>query len=152
MMNHRSILLFFLLLLTSLLPIQCMCPSQCSCNDKSVHCSEGTLKNIPHFLNPDINTLNLANNNISKLESGLTFYTELTLVNISRNSMKSLGRNQFMNQNKVPDLDISINFVSKIRKGAFNGLESLQPLNIKNNKIKKLGSAVFTGILNAIKK
>ena len=56
-----------------------------------------------------------------------------------------------MNQNKVTDLDISSNFVSKIRKGAFNGLESLQTLNIKNNKIKKLGSAVFTGILNAIK-
>ena len=151
MMAHQSILQFILILLRALHPIKCICPSQCHCNEKSVYCSEGTLKNIPHFLNPDIVTLDLANNNISKLESGFTFYRELSIVNISRNSIHSLGRNQFMNQNKVTDLDISSNSVSKIRKGAFNGLESLRTLNIKNNKIKKLGSAVFTGILNAIK-
>ena len=50
-----------------------------------------------------------------------------------------------MNQNKVIDLDISSNLVSKIREGAFNGLESLHTLNMKNNKIKKLGTSVFTG-------
>ena len=128
-----------------LLPIHGMCPSQCSCYDKNVHCREGTLKNIPHFLNPDIDTLDLSDNQIVKLESGLSFYTELTLVNLSRNSIQSLGRNQFMNQNKVIDLDISSNLVSKIRAGAFNGLESLNTLNMKDNKIEKLGSAVFTG-------
>ena len=144
-MDERSVLSFLLILSTIFLPIQCMCPSQCNCNDKAVHCSEGTLKNIPHFLNPDIETLDLANNNIIKLESGLTFYTELTLLNISRNSIKSLGRNQFMNQNKVIDLDISSNLVSKIRVGAFDGLESLRTLNVKDNKIEKLGPGVFTG-------
>jgi len=131
-----------------LLPIHGMCPSQCSCNDKSVRCSEGTLKNVPHFLNPDIDTLDLSDNTIVKLENGLSFYTELTLVNLSKNSIKSLGRNQFMNQNKVIDLDISSNLVSKIRAGAFNGLESLNKLNMKDNKIEKLGSAVFTGLVN----
>ena len=136
-MDVQSILLLLLILFTILSPTQCMCPSQCSCNDMSVLCSEGTLKNIPHFLNPNINTLNLANNDIVKLESGFTFYGELSIVNISRNSIHSLGRNQFMNQNKVTDLDISSNLVSKIRKGAFNALESLKTLNIKNNKIKK---------------
>ena len=129
-MDHQSILLCFLILLRALFPIKGMCPSQCHCNDKSVHCSEGTLKNIPHFLNPNINTLNLANNDIVKLESGFTFYGELSIVNISRNSFHSLGRNQIMNQNKVTDLDISSNLESKIRKGAFNGLESLKTLNI----------------------
>jgi len=147
-MEAKSILLLLLVLFTVISLTQCMCPSQCSCNAKSVHCSEGTLKNIPHFLNPDIDTLDLANNNIVKLESGLTFYTELTLVNISRNLLKSLGRNQFMNQNKVIDLDISSNLVSKIRVGAFNGLESLQTLNMKDNKIKKLGNAVFKGLMS----
>ena len=146
-MDEQSIPSFLLILSIMFLPIECMCPSQCSCNDKSVQCSEGTLKNIPHFLNPDIDTLDLADNNIVKLESGLTFYTELTLVNISRNSIKSLGRNQFMNQNKVTDLDISSNLVSKIRAGAFNGLESLHTFNMKENKIKKLGTSVFTGAL-----
>ena len=82
---------------------------------------------------------------ILKLEHGLTYYTELTLVNLSRNSIHSLGRNQFINQNKVTDLDISSNLLSKIRVGAFNGLESLHTLNMKDNKIEKLGSAVFTG-------
>ena len=134
-------------LLLCLLPtVPGMCPSQCSCNHKSVHCREGTLKNIPHFLNPDIETLDLAHNTILKLEHGLTYYTELTLVNLSRNSIHSLGRNQFINQNKVTDLDISSNLLSKIRVGAFNGLESLHTLNMKDNNIEKLGSAVFTGI------
>jgi len=52
-----------------------------------------------------------------------------------------------MNQNKVIDLDISSNLVSKIRAGAFNGLESLHTLNMKDNKIEKLGAAVFTGLV-----
>ena len=142
----KSVPSLLLILPIVLLPIHGMCPSQCNCNDKSVRCKEGTLKNVPHFLNPDIDTLDLSDNQIVKLESGLSFYTELTLVNISRNSIQSLGRNQFMNQNKVIDLDISSNWVSKIRAGAFNGLESLHTLNMKDNKIEKLGSAVFTGI------
>ena len=145
-MKRQCVPSLLLILPIVLLPIHGMCPSQCNCNDKSVRCKEGTLKNVPHFLNPDIDTLDLSDNQIVKLESGLSFYTELTLVNISRNSIQSLGRNQFMNQNKVIDLDISSNWVSKIRAGAFNGLESLHTLNMKDNKIEKLGSAVFTGI------
>ena len=144
-MKKQCLPSLLLILPIVLLPIHGMCPSQCNCSDKSVLCSEGTLKNVPHFLNPDIDTLDLSDNTIVKLENGLTFYTELTLVNLSRNSIKSLGRNQFMNQNKVIDLDISSNLVSKIRAGAFNGLESLHTLNIKDNKIEKLGAAVFTG-------
>ena len=147
-MSEQFIIFLSLILSIIIPPLNGMCPSQCICNKKSVHCSEGTLKNIPHFLNPDIDTLDLANNKILKIESGLTFYTELTLVNISRNTLKSLGRNQFMNQDKVMDLDISSNMVSKIGEGAFNGLENLQTLNLKENEIKKLESGVFTGEKN----
>ena len=65
-----------------------------------------------------------------------------------RNNIRSLGRDQFMSQTNLHELDLSSNLVSKIRVGAFNGLESLFHLNLKDNRIERLGSAVFTGGLN----
>ena len=89
--------------------------------------------------------MDISGNQIIKLESGLTFYTELLTVNMSANRISSLGRDQFMSQTSLNSLDLSSNLVSKIRVGAFNGLESLTRLDMRDNRIEKLSSAVFTG-------
>ena len=52
-----------------------------------------------------------------------------------------------MSQTSLASLDLSRNLVSKIRVGAFNGLESLVSLNMRENRIERLSSAVFTGKL-----
>ena len=44
--------------------------------------TQSSLSNKGHVSLPNINTLNLANNDIVKLESGFTFYGELSIVNI----------------------------------------------------------------------
>ena len=56
-----------------------------------------------------------------------------------------LIRDQFMSQSLLTNLDLSSNLVSKIRVGAFNGLESLVSLSMRSNRIERLGEAVFTG-------
>ena len=53
-----------------------------------------------------------------------------------------------MSQSVLASLDLSSNLVSKIRVGAFNGLESLVSLNMRENRIERLGEAVFTGNQN----
>ena len=50
-----------------------------------------------------------------------------------------------MSQSLLTSLDLSSNLVSKIRVGAFNGLESLVSLSMRSNRIERLGEAVFTG-------
>ena len=50
-----------------------------------------------------------------------------------------------MSQSLMTSLDLSSNLVSKIRVGAFNGLESLVSLSMRSNRIERLGEAVFTG-------
>ena len=50
-----------------------------------------------------------------------------------------------MSQSLLTNLDLSSNLVSKIRVGAFNGLESLVSLSMRSNRIERLGEAVFTG-------
>ena len=52
-----------------------------------------------------------------------------------------------MSQSVLTSLDLSSNLVSKIRVGAFNGLESLLSLSMRSNRIERLGTAVFTGEL-----
>ena len=52
-----------------------------------------------------------------------------------------------MSQSVLTSLDLSYNLVSKIRVGAFNGLESLLSLSMRSNRIERLGTAVFTGEL-----
>merc|ERR1719391_5635 len=88
-----------LLLLLLLLPGEGagMCPARCSCSPvtASVSCTSAGLAHVPHFLAPDTTMLDLSDNSIVKLESGLSFYTELMRVNLSSNNLHSLGRNQF---------------------------------------------------------
>ena len=55
-----------------------------------------------------------------------------------------------MSQTSLASLDLSRNLVSKIRVGAFNGLESLVSLNMRENRIERLSSAVFTGRSNLL--
>ena len=105
----------------------------------------GSLSHVPHFLNPDIELLDISDNQIVKLESSLNYYTQLASINFSRNSLRSLGRDQFRSQTGLRDLELSDNLLSKIRVGAFNGLESVVSLNMRNNRIERLNTEVFTG-------
>ena len=52
----------------------------------------GSLSHVPHFLNPDTEIMDVSGNQIVKLESGLTYYPDLLSVNMSANSLRSLGR------------------------------------------------------------
>ena len=46
--------------------------------------SGGSLSHVPHFLNPDIELLDISDNQIVKLESSLNYYTHLASINFSR--------------------------------------------------------------------
>ena len=46
--------------------------------------SGGSLSHVPHFLNPDIELLDISDNQIVKLESSLNYYTSLASINFSR--------------------------------------------------------------------
>jgi len=140
-----------LLLLLLLLPGDGagMCPARCSCSPltASVSCTSASLAHVPHFLAPDTTMLDLSDNSIVKLESGLSFYTELMRVNLSSNNLHSLGRNQFLSLSQLTILDLSNNRLSKIRQGAFAGLHSLDRLDLRHNSLERLGGEVFTGLV-----
>jgi len=125
-----------------------ICPKQCMCDSDTVKCGEtGSLNNVPHFLNPSIVHLDLSGNMIVKLEGNIKWYRELKFLNLSENEIRYLGRDQFMEQQKLTTLDISHNMLSKLRSGAFYGLEGLLAMNLQYNEIKKLDPEVFTGLI-----
>ncbi|CAG7822034.1 unnamed protein product [Allacma fusca] len=127
------------------------CPQSCTCNNNlltvfcttNVNNNHGYLNEIPIFLNPHIQTLNVQGNQISDLSQSLQFYTQLRQLDLSYNKIVELGNLNFGNLRNLAYLNISYNQIQSLSELSFRGLFSLVTLDLTGNWIESVDYQVF---------
>lgn len=114
------------------------CPSKCQCNvdhNLRVSCINAGLEVVPIQLNPDIKYINLTLNQILNVHFTLQFYTQLEVLDLSKNKIDDLGSRNFEAQNQLKTVNLSRNSITHLKKDAFRGLKSLLLLDLSYNQI-----------------
>ncbi|XP_076012117.1 leucine-rich repeat and immunoglobulin-like domain-containing nogo receptor-interacting protein 1-B [Genypterus blacodes] len=103
------------------------CPSRCDCNaqERSVVCHRRRLAALPE---------------------GIPIETKL--MDLSKNRLKNLGPEEFINYPQLEELQLNENIISSIEPGAFGNLLNLRTLGLRNNQLKLIQLGVFTGLTN----
>lgn len=103
------------------------CPSRCDCNaqERSVVCHRRRLAALPEGIP-----------------------TETRLLDLSKNRLKTLGPEEFINYPQLEELQLNENTISSIEPGAFSNLMNLRVLGLRNNQLKLIQLGVFTGMTN----
>ncbi|CAG5885253.1 unnamed protein product [Menidia menidia] len=101
------------------------CPPPCYCGAPlpEVNCSGGRLAAVPAAVPK-----------------------EATLLNLSRNSIKTLPRQQFRALTQLLHLDLSDNLLVLVEAEAFLGMQSLLTLNVSRNQLKIIPVGAFAGL------
>lgn len=126
------------------------CPTKCTCDDEKLHvtCGEGNLDVLPIALNPSIERLVIQHNRIKTIDSSVSFYMELSVLDISSNHLLTIPPKTFIYQKKLLELHLSNNKISTITNQTFFGLTELQVLNLRKNLIDELPSNLFFTLPN----
>ncbi|GAA6218961.1 leucine-rich repeat and immunoglobulin-like domain-containing nogo receptor-interacting protein 1-B [Lates japonicus] len=103
------------------------CPSRCDCNaqERSVVCHRRRLAALPEGIP-----------------------TETRLLDLSKNRLKTLGPEEFINYPQLEELQMNENTISTIEPGAFSNLMNLRTLGLRSNELKLIQLGVFTGLTN----
>ncbi|KAM8876718.1 leucine-rich repeat and immunoglobulin-like domain-containing nogo receptor-interacting protein 1-B [Synchiropus picturatus] len=119
--------ILFLMLGTVLSGSTTGCPSRCDCNgqERSVVCHRRRLATLPEGIP-----------------------TETKLLDLSKNRLKILGPEEFINYPLLEELQLNENIISSIEPGAFGNLMNLRTLGLRNNELKLIQLGVFTGLTN----
>uniref|UniRef100_UPI0037E8AA4E leucine-rich repeat and immunoglobulin-like domain-containing nogo receptor-interacting protein 1-B n=1 Tax=Semicossyphus pulcher TaxID=241346 RepID=UPI0037E8AA4E len=103
------------------------CPSRCDCNgqERSVVCHRRRLAALPEGIP-----------------------TETKLLDLSKNRLKTVGPEEFINYPQLEELQLNENTISSIEPGAFSNLMNLRILGLRSNQLKLIQLGVFTGLTN----
>lgn len=129
------------------------CPAKCSCNgdhNLRVSCINASLADVPIQLNPEAKYINLTINQISNLHFALQFYTQVEVVDLSRNRLETLASKNFDGLNQLRTLNLSRNLLAHLHKDAFYGLKGLLLLDLSHNKISRVHPAAMTHLVKLI--
>lgn len=126
------------------------CPTKCTCDDEKLHvtCPEGNLEVFPIALNPSIERIVIQYNKIKTIDSAVSFYTELTVLDLSANHLLDIPPKTFIYQKKLLELHLNNNKLSTVTNQTFFGMTELQVLNLRKNIIDELGSNLFFTLPN----
>lgn len=108
--------------------------------------SDMDLTEIPDDLPSNIDSLNLSNNRIKKIENNLFRHSTISDLNLSNNKIKKIDRDSFSSLILLENLDLSYNEIEEIENNFFNYPFSIENLNLSNNKIKKIEKNTFNGL------
>src|ERR1700744_6023386 len=77
--------------------VYALCPMRCNCSDErlTVFCNNSLLDVVPITLNPELKELYLSHNEIKSIFSSVTVYRDLQVLDLTHNSMTSLGKKNF---------------------------------------------------------
>ncbi|XP_029931844.1 leucine-rich repeat and immunoglobulin-like domain-containing nogo receptor-interacting protein 1-B [Myripristis murdjan] len=103
------------------------CPSRCDCNaqERSVVCHRRRLAALPE---------------------GIPIETRI--LDLSKNRLRSLGPEEFINYPQLEELQLNENTISSIEPGVFSNLVNLRTLGLRSNQLKLIQLGVFTGLSN----
>ncbi|XP_060536867.1 insulin-like growth factor-binding protein complex acid labile subunit, partial [Cylas formicarius] len=137
--------------ITTIVPIICLlsvidpaggvlCPFGCKCENEILraNCSGAGIEVVPIQLNPELHTMDLANNKIVQLHYTFSFYEKLITLDISRNKIKSLGNGNFRTQRTLKYLNLSSNLIESLGKETFEGLKQCTHLDLSYNQLESI--------------
>ena len=121
------------------------CPGQCQCNDRLLEtsCTASKLDTVPILLNPALRTLHMSHNRVSSLRQSFAFYSELRWLDLSHNSLHSLGSRHLESLRSLETLNVSANLISSLESDAFTGLVSVSVLDLSANRLTALPASLF---------
>lgn len=122
------------------------CPEQCACVETVVRCSNRGLRALPKGMPKDVTELYLEGNHLTAVPKELSTFRQLTLIDLSNNSISTLTNHTFSNMSHLSTLILSYNRLRCIPVHAFNGLRSLRVLTLHGNDISSVPEGSFNDL------
>lgn len=153
------------------------CPPPCKCiwsyGKKTAECQDAGFNSVPNTLSPELQVININNNNLHILPSqafksvnlfnlhkvfmkncsielidknALSGMVVLIEIDLSNNNIKNLHRDLFRECEKVREVRFSNNPIQKLDDGLFSNLEFLQTVDFTGCKLHEIGSQVFWNV------
>uniref|UniRef100_A0A669DBV8 Slit homolog 3 (Drosophila) n=1 Tax=Oreochromis niloticus TaxID=8128 RepID=A0A669DBV8_ORENI len=118
------------------------CPDVCTCSDGVVRCSNRGLHSLPKGIPKDTTELYLEGNMLTSVPKELANLKQLSLVDLSNNSISALAPYTFNNMTQLATLILSYNQIRCIPVHAFDGLKSLR-LTLHGNDLSTIPEGAF---------
>uniref|UniRef100_G3PVN4 Slit homolog 3 (Drosophila) n=1 Tax=Gasterosteus aculeatus aculeatus TaxID=481459 RepID=G3PVN4_GASAC len=119
------------------------CPDVCTCTDGVVRCSNRGLHSLPRGVPKDTTELYLEGNMLAYVPKELAGLRQLSLVDLSNNSISILAPFTFSNMTQLATLILSYNQIRCIPVHAFDGLKSLRLLTLHGNDLSTVPEGAF---------
>ncbi|CAG5989155.1 unnamed protein product [Menidia menidia] len=119
------------------------CPDVCTCSDGVVRCSNRGLHSLPKGIPKDTTELYLEGNMLTSVPKELAALKQLSLVDLSNNSISTLAPYTFSNMTQLATLILSYNQIRCIPGHAFDGLKSLRLLTLHGNDLSTIPEGAF---------
>lgn len=143
----------------SVTPWNVTCPARCTCELRSIQhldgelrtvdCTDLKLTQIPDNIPHDVQMMILQRNAILSVQEHLPKYTDLRRLDLSYNSIHSLGAHPlFENLTSLQYVNLGHNDLTILEHGSFSGLSGLQELRLSNNRISEIEQHAFGGLNN----
>lgn len=129
------------------------CPTVCKCKwvsgKKVAECSSQALTTVPDRLSPEIQSIDLSNNNLASLPSEV--FKAVGLVNLHKIFLRECGiqelhKDAFKGLQILIELDLSNNRIHSIHPLTFRDNVRLRVLLMHHNPITKLEDGLFTNM------
>ncbi|XP_056328547.1 slit homolog 3 protein [Danio aesculapii] len=125
------------------LPSAPRCPESCTCSDTVVRCSNRGLRSLPKAIPKDTTELYLEGNLLTSVPKELPNLKQLTLLDLSNNSISHLAPLTFSNMTQLATLILSYNQIRCVPVHAFDGLRSLRLLTLHGNDLSTVPEGAF---------
>ncbi|XP_078267957.1 slit homolog 3 protein-like isoform X1 [Rhinoraja longicauda] len=122
------------------------CPELCNCVDTVVRCSNRGFRALPKGIPKDATEIYLEGNQLTTFPSELSNFKQLSLLDLSNNSISILSNSSFNNMSHLSTLILSYNRLRCIPVHAFDGLKSLRLLTLHGNDISTIPNGAFSGL------
>ncbi|KAM4726998.1 oligodendrocyte-myelin glycoprotein-like [Anableps anableps] len=118
------------------LRVLAVCPSMCSCSrsHREVDCFRKSLRELPDGLQHNILSLNLSHNRLLHLDSRLTSYTHLRILDLSHNRLSRLPKGL---PRSLWELHASSNRIQLLDKNDTVYQWNLRVLDLSSNKLER---------------
>ncbi|XP_014055552.1 slit homolog 3 protein isoform X1 [Salmo salar] len=119
------------------------CPESCTCSDTVVRCSNRGLRTLPKGIPKDTTELYMEGNLLISIPKELSTLKQLSLVDLSNNSISTVASMTFSNMTQLATLILSYNQIRCIQVHAFDGLKSLRLLTLHGNDLSTIPEGAF---------